>query len=166
MATLTLGILLKLLQSMNSHTSYQRPPFFAPPGHWNRASPFYSQFALPHHGFYVQLSDSLNSTYVSLSDRDTDLILTNRLQLGQFVYLDWFVFDSPLDSIATNVRPIAMRHPFIGTTETLIAQILPSRNGFVIQPVSNFDPSRDPIGTYLLRTGKKEMDSGLSKYCC
>ncbi|KAL2515555.1 uncharacterized protein Fot_29526 [Forsythia ovata] len=155
MATLTPGILLKLLQSMNSHTSHRRPPFPAPPGHWNRVGPFYSQFALAHHGFYVELSDSLNSTYVSLSDQDTDLILTNRLQLGQFVHLDRFIFDYPPVSIASNVRPIAGRHPFIGTSEPLIAWILPSRNGFVIQPVSNFDPSGDPIGAYLSRTRRK-----------
>ncbi|KAL2460438.1 Plant protein of unknown function (DUF936) [Abeliophyllum distichum] len=111
MATLTPGILLKLLQFKSS-----RPLFPAPPGHWNRVDPFYNRFVLAHHGFYVQLSDSLNSTYVSLLDRDTDLILTNWLQLGQ--------------------------------------------NGFVIQHVLDSDPFGDPIRAYLMRTGKKEADSG------
>ncbi|KAL2542810.1 Plant protein of unknown function (DUF936) [Abeliophyllum distichum] len=137
------------------HTSHPRPPFLAPLGHWNRAGPFYSRFTLPHHDFYVQLSDSLNSTY-----RDTDPILTNRLQLGQFVYLDQFIFDSPSVPLAANVRPIARCNPFIGTPEPLIAHILPSRNGFVIQHVSDSDHSGDPIGAYLSRTRKKEADSG------
>ncbi|KAL2484862.1 Plant protein of unknown function (DUF936) [Abeliophyllum distichum] len=93
MATLTPRILLKLLQSMNSHTSHWRPPFLAPP------------------------------------DRDTDLKLTNQLQLGQFVHLDLFVFDSPSVPIAANMRPIVVRHLSIRTPEPLIAQISPSRNG-------------------------------------
>ncbi|KAL2545756.1 Plant protein of unknown function [Forsythia ovata] len=161
MATLTPGILLKLLQSMNSHTKVtgdHRSPLLQVIGIVPALSTVDSLW--PHHGFYVQLSDSLNSTYVSLSDRDTDLILTNRLQLGQFVHLDRFVFDSPPVPIAVNVRPIAGRHPFIGTPEPLIARISPSRNGFVIQPVSDSDPSGDPIGAYLSRTGKKEADTG------
>ncbi|CAI9765927.1 unnamed protein product [Fraxinus pennsylvanica] len=161
MATLTPGILLKLLQSMNSHTRVtgdHRSPLLQVIGIVPGLSAADSLW--PHHGFYVQLSDSINSTYVSLSDRDTDLILTNRLQLGQFVHLDRFVFDSPPVPVAVNVRPIAGRHSFVGTPEPLIARISPSRNGFVIQPVSDSDFSGDPIAAYLSRTGKKEADSG------
>ncbi|CAI9779818.1 unnamed protein product [Fraxinus pennsylvanica] len=161
MATLTPGIVLKLLQSMNSHTKVtgdHRSPLLQVVGIVPALSAADSLW--PHHGFYVQLSDSINSTYVSLSDRDTELILTNRLQLGQFVHLDRFVFDSSPVPVAINVRPIAGRHPFIGTPELLIARISPSRNGFVIQPVSHSDPSGDPIAAYLSRTGKKEEDSG------
>lgn len=161
MATLTPGILLKLLQSTNSHTKVtgdHRSPLLQVVGIVPALSSADSLW--PHHGFYVQLSDSINSTYVSLSDRDTELILTNRLQLGQFVHLDRFVFDSSPFPVAINVRPVAGRHSFIGTPEPLIARISPSRNGFVIQPVSDSDPSGDPIAAYLSRTGKKEADSG------
>lgn len=162
MATLTPGILLKLLQSMNSHTRVtgdHRSPLLQVIGIVPALSAADSLW--PHHGFYVQLSDSINSTYVSLSDRDTDLILTNRLQLGQFVHLDRFIFDSPPVPVAVNVRPIAGRHSFVGTPEPLIARISPSRNGFVIQPVSDSDFSGNPIAAYLSRTGKKDADSGL-----
>ncbi|XP_019151277.1 PREDICTED: uncharacterized protein LOC109148017 isoform X2 [Ipomoea nil] len=96
MATLTPGILLKLLQSMNTNvrvTGDHRSPLLQVVGIVPALSTSDSLWA--HNGFYVQLSDSLNSTYVSLSDRDTDLILTNRLQLGQFLHVDRFVFDSP-----------------------------------------------------------------------
>lgn len=102
----------------------------------------------PNHGFYVQLSDSLNSTYVSISERDNDLILTNRLQLGQFMYIDRFEFDSPFPCVS-GIRPIAGRHPFVGSPEPLIARISASKREFVIQPVSDSDPSLDPIAMYL-----------------
>lgn len=102
----------------------------------------------PNHGFYVSLSDSINSTYVSLSDRDTDLILTNRLQLGQFVYVDKFEFDTPVPR-ASGVRPIAGRHPFVGSPEQLIARISSTKREFVIQTASDSDASGDPIAAYL-----------------
>ncbi|KAI3522917.1 hypothetical protein L1887_00969 [Cichorium endivia] len=107
----------------------------------------------PNHGFYVSLSDSINSTYVSLSDRDTDLILTNRLQLGvellgQFVYVDKFKFDTPVPRVS-GVRPIASRHPFVGSPEQLIARISSTKREFVIQIASDSDASGDPIAAYL-----------------
>ncbi|KAA8523080.1 hypothetical protein F0562_009503 [Nyssa sinensis] len=102
----------------------------------------------PNRGFYVQLSDSLNSTYVSLSDHDTDLILTNRLQLGQFVYVDRLDFDSPVPR-ACGIRPIAGRHQFVGSPEPLITRVSASKREFVIQPVSDSDQSVDPIAAYL-----------------
>ncbi|KAL3628128.1 hypothetical protein CASFOL_027174 [Castilleja foliolosa] len=159
MATLTPGILLRLLQSMNTSTKVSgdhRSPLLQVIGIVPALSAADSLW--PHHGFYVQLSDSLNSTYVSLSDRDTDLILTNRLQLGQFVHLDRLLFESPPVPTPVNLRPIAGRHPFIGSPEPLIARISPSKNGFVIQPVSDSaDPSDDPIAAYLSMAGKKEI---------
>ncbi|KAL2455753.1 Plant protein of unknown function [Forsythia ovata] len=118
MATLTPGILLKLLQSMNSHTKVtdnHRYSLLQVIGIVPALSTVDSLW--PHHDFYVQLFDSLSSTYVSLSDRDTDVILTNWLQLCQFVHLDRFIFDSPPVSIAANVCPIVRRHPFIGTPD-------------------------------------------------
>ncbi|GFP94939.1 hypothetical protein PHJA_001638300 [Phtheirospermum japonicum] len=160
MATLTPGILLRLLQSMNTATKVSgdhRSPLLQVIGIVPALSAADSLW--PHHGFYVQLSDSLNSTYVSLSDRDTDLILTNRLQLGQFVHLDRLLFESPPVPTPVNLRTIAGRHPFIGSPEPLIARISPSKNGFVIQPVSDSDdPSADPIAAYLSRAGKKEIE--------
>lgn len=114
----------------------------------------------PNHGFYVSLSDSVNSTYVSLSERDTDLILANRLQLGQFVYVDRFEFDSPVPRVS-GVRPIAGRHPFVGTPEQLIARISTTKREFVIQTASDSDASADPISTAFLSTNNKfdDLDS-------
>ncbi|KAL5711496.1 hypothetical protein ACHQM5_021944 [Ranunculus cassubicifolius] len=144
MASLTPGILLKLLQSMNSDTKLLGEhrsvllqiigivPALAGRDLW------------PNHGFYVQLSDSSNSTYVSLSERDNDLILTNRLQLGQFCYVDKLDFDSPVPRVS-GIRPVAGRHPFVGSPEPVVAKISGSKRGFVIQPVND----NDPISAYI-----------------
>ncbi|CAK7334876.1 unnamed protein product [Dovyalis caffra] len=155
MASLTPGILLKLLQSMNSSarvTGDHRSPLLQVIG----IVPALAGSDLwPNQGFYVQLSDSLNSTYVSLSERDTDLILTNRLQLGQFVYVDRFDFDSPVPRVS-GIRPIAGRHPFVGTPEPLITRISASKREFVIQPVADSEYSVDPIAVYLSNNKKCE----------
>ncbi|KAL2924684.1 Transcription factor HRS1 [Bienertia sinuspersici] len=174
MATLNPGILLKLLQSMNTNTK--------PTGEHRSALlqvvgilPTLSSNSLssnnsnnnnnsnnldlwPNHGFLLQLSDSKNSTYVSLSDRDTDLILSNRIQLGQFVYLDRFAFDPafPLP-YATGIRPVAGRHPFIGSPEPLTIRVSKEKRDFVIQPVSDSNDSIDPILS-ILQKKKKEKE--------
>ncbi|KAF6142989.1 hypothetical protein GIB67_041057 [Kingdonia uniflora] len=146
MASLTPGILLKLLQSMNSNTKVagiHRSVLVQVIGIVPAGLDLFS----PNHGFFVQLSDSINSTYVSLSERDNQLILSNRLQLGQFAYIDRLDFDSPVPRVST-IRPVVGRHPFLGTPQLLIARISPSKSGagFLIQPVSDSDP--DPISAY------------------
>ncbi|KAF8088928.1 hypothetical protein N665_0526s0001, partial [Sinapis alba] len=149
MASLAPGILLKLLQCMNSNTR--------PTGDHRSAIlqvtgivPALAGSDLgPNQGFYVQISDSLNSTYVCLSERDTDLILTNRLQLGQFIYLERLEFSTPVPR-AAGIRPVAGRHAFVGTPEPLIARVAPgSKRDFVIQPVPDSEYSLDPIAVYL-----------------
>ncbi|XP_027917331.1 uncharacterized protein LOC114176481 [Vigna unguiculata] len=146
MASLTPGILLKMLQAMNTNTrvtgDHRSPllqvigivPALAGSDLWSNQ------------GFYLNLSDSLNSTYVLLSHPDTDLILSNRLQLGQFVHVDRFQFDSPLPSVSA-IRPLAGRHPFLGTPEPLVARISPSTRHFLIQPLPDSD--LDPLSLYL-----------------
>ncbi|XP_050214989.1 uncharacterized protein LOC126666072 [Mercurialis annua] len=148
MASLTPGILLKLLQSMNSTTRVtgdHRSPLLQVTGIVPAlaGSDLYSS-----QGFYVQLSDSLNSTYISLSDRDTDLILSNKLQLGQFVYVERLEFGSPVPRVC-GIRPIPGRHTFVGTPQPLIARISDSKREFVVQPVDNSEYTVDPIAVYL-----------------
>ncbi|KAG5153513.1 hypothetical protein JHK82_011482 [Glycine max] len=152
MASLTPGILLKMLQAMNTNTrvtgDHRSPllqvigivPALAGSDLWSNQ------------GFYLNLSDSVNSTYVLLSHPDTDLILSNRLQLGQFVHVDRFHFDSPLPSVS-NLRPLAGRHPFLGTPEPLIARISPSTRHFLIQPLS--DSELDPLSLLSLNNNNK-----------
>ncbi|XP_061362175.1 uncharacterized protein LOC133305929 [Gastrolobium bilobum] len=148
MASLTPGILLKMLQAMNSNTrvtgDHRSPllqvigivPALAGSDLWSNQ------------GFYLNLSDSLNSTYVLLSHPDTDLILSNRLQLGQFIHVDRFHFDSPLPSVS-NIRPLPGRHNnFLGSPEPLVARMSPSNRHFIIQPLSDSD-SDDPLPLHL-----------------
>ncbi|XWS26904.1 hypothetical protein CRYUN_Cryun26dG0070100 [Craigia yunnanensis] len=148
MASLTPGILLKLLQSMNSPTRVTGDHRSALLQVIGIVPALAGSDLWPNDGFYVQLSDSLNSTYVSLSERDTELILSNRLQLGQFVHVDRFHFDSPVPCVS-GIRPIAGRHPFVGSPDPLIARISSSKRDFVIQPVSDSEYSVDPIAVYL-----------------
>ncbi|KAK8919334.1 hypothetical protein KSP39_PZI021591 [Platanthera zijinensis] len=120
MATLTPGVLLTLLQSMNSDSKplgEHRSAVLQVTGVVPAPSSAVSSDDLwPSHGFYLQLSDSVHSTYVSLSGRDADP------QLGQLVHLDRLHFDLPVPR-ATGLRPISSpRHcPFLGTPEPLIA---------------------------------------------
>ncbi|XVE98221.1 hypothetical protein REPUB_Repub03eG0087100 [Reevesia pubescens] len=166
MASLTPGILLKLLQSMNSPTRVTGDHRSALLQVIGIVPALAGSDLWPNHGFYVQLSDSLNSTYVSLSERDTELILSNRLQLGQFVYVDRFHFDSPVPRVS-GIRPIAGRHPFLGSPDPLIARISSSKRDFVIQPVSESEYSVDPIAVYLsnkkLETPTENKDSKIEK---
>ncbi|XP_074269126.1 uncharacterized protein LOC141592390 [Silene latifolia] len=153
MATLTPGILLKLLQSINTNTKptgEHRSPLLqvtailpALPSSSSTTTTATTPLELwPNHGFIVQLSDSKNSTYVTLSDRDTDLILSNRLQLGQFVYLDRFVFDPYSDCplpVVSGLRPVPGRHPFVGSPERLGVRFADagSSRDFMIFPVED-----------------------------
>ncbi|KAI5080030.1 hypothetical protein GOP47_0005509 [Adiantum capillus-veneris] len=137
MASPNPGILLKLLQYMNSdvrvageHRSVLLQvigivPALAGSELW------------PNQGFYIKVSDSSHATYVSLSDEDNDLILNDRLQLGQFVYVEKLESGSPVPRVV-GIRPLPGRHPCVGNPEDLIARAAPSlQNGFVIQSASN-----------------------------
>ncbi|XP_038880163.1 uncharacterized protein LOC120071841 [Benincasa hispida] len=144
MASLTPGILLKLLQAMNSNTRVTGDHRSALLQVIGIVPALAGSELWPNRGFYIQLSDSLNSTYVSLSDRETDLILSNRLHLGQFVYVDRFEFDTPIPRVC-GIRPIPGRQASVGSPELLIARMSASKREFVIQPVTESDQSADPI---------------------
>ncbi|XP_047339598.1 uncharacterized protein LOC124943077 [Impatiens glandulifera] len=74
---------------------------------------------LPKHGFYVKVSDSSHSIYVSLPFEQDDLVLSNKIQLGQFIYVDQLDPGSPVP-VVKGAKPIPGRHPFIGTPEPLM----------------------------------------------
>ncbi|KAJ0975425.1 hypothetical protein J5N97_017390 [Dioscorea zingiberensis] len=143
MATLTPGVLLKLLQSMNSNAKISGE---------HRSSvlqvigivpvPGGADDLWPARGFYIQLSDSLNSTYVSLSDPDADAILSSRSQLGQLVHVARLHPAHPVPR-ASGVRliPPGRPLPFAGRPEPLLARSDPSRpDGFLIQPAPDSAP--------------------------
>lgn len=72
----------------------------------------------PKHGFYVKISDSSHSIYASLPFDQDDLILSNKIQLGQFMYVDKLEPGSPVP-IIKGAKPIPGRHPLVGTPEPI-----------------------------------------------
>ncbi|XP_062025463.1 uncharacterized protein LOC133741745 [Rosa rugosa] len=125
MASLTPGVLLKLLQSMNSNIKV-RGEYRSVLLQVISIVPALSGSELwPNQGFFVKVSDSSHSTYVSLSKEDSELILNNKLQLGQFFYVDRVEAGTPVP-ILEGVRPVPGRHPFVGNPKDLMQMVEPS----------------------------------------
>lgn len=140
MASLTPGVLLKLLQSMDSDTKVtgeHRSAVLQVIGIVPALTASTADDLWPSHGFYLQLSDSVHSTYVSLSSHDADSILSSRAQLGQLVHVDRLISSSPVPK-AEGLRPVpsSRPHPFIGSPEQLVVHSSPTGPGFIIQPAS------------------------------
>ncbi|KAJ1410487.1 hypothetical protein SESBI_21988 [Sesbania bispinosa] len=102
MANLVPGVLLKLMQHMNTDVKIAGGELF------------------PNQGFYLKVSDSSHATYVSLPDEHDDLILSDKIQLGQFVFVDRLEAASPVP-ILHGVRPVPGRHACVGTPEDIVA---------------------------------------------
>ncbi|KAL5217788.1 hypothetical protein ABZP36_018472 [Zizania latifolia] len=125
MASLTPGILLKVLKNINSDVKvcgeYRSillqvisiVPAITGSELW------------PDHGFFVKVSDSSHSTYVSLSKEDNELILSNKLQLGQFIYIEKVQSSIPVP-VLVGVRPVPGRNPCIGNPKDLMQMSTPS----------------------------------------
>lgn len=120
MATLAPGILLKLLDGMNlgvkptnEHRSSLLQVTDIVPADLDEKDLW------PKHGFYIKVSDSSHSIYVSLPFEQDDLVLSNKMQLGQFIYVDKLEPGSPVP-IAKGAKPLPGRHPLVGTPEPLM----------------------------------------------
>lgn len=74
---------------------------------------------LPKHGFYIKVSDSSQSIYAALPLDQNDLVLSNKIQLGQFIYVDRLKTGTPVP-IMLGVKPLPGRHPFMGTPEPIV----------------------------------------------
>ncbi|GJW10645.1 hypothetical protein Tco_1576472, partial [Tanacetum coccineum] len=123
MANLTPGVLLKLLQHMNTDVKVS--------GSEHRSSLLQVISIVPalsgdqlfqnHQGFYLKVSDSSHATYVSLPDENVDLILSDKIQLGQYVHVDRLESATPVP-ILHGVRPVpGGRHPCVGTPQDIVA---------------------------------------------
>ncbi|KAH7425040.1 hypothetical protein KP509_11G037300 [Ceratopteris richardii] len=140
MATLSPGILMKLVQHINSdvkvageHRSVMLQVIGIVPALTG------GDELWPNKGFYIKVSDSMHATYVSLCEEDNDLIFSDKLQLGQFVYVD------KLESTPGNhgktviprvmgIRPLQGRHPCIGNPEDLVPQEMPATTSVLSDP--------------------------------
>ncbi|KAF8393757.1 hypothetical protein HHK36_019955 [Tetracentron sinense] len=146
MATLVPGVLLKLLQHMNTDVKVAGE---------HRSSLLQVISIVPalaggelfsNQGFYLKVSDSSHATYVSLPDEHDDLILSDKLQLGQFIHIERLEAASPVP-ILRGVRPVPGRHPCVGIPEDLIAtHSLGFLNGSVSKPTEKVKPISNRIG--------------------
>ncbi|ONK75133.1 uncharacterized protein A4U43_C03F13710 [Asparagus officinalis] len=125
MASLTPGVLIKLLKNidtnikiMGEHRSILLQVISIVPA-------ITGSELWPDHGFFIKISDSSHSTYVSLSKDDNELILSNKLQLGQFIYVDKVEAGTPVP-VLVGVRPIPGRNPCIGNPKDLMNMLVPS----------------------------------------
>ncbi|XP_010498886.1 PREDICTED: uncharacterized protein LOC104776501 [Camelina sativa] len=75
---------------------------------------------LPKQGFFIKVSDSSHSIYVSLPSDQDDVVLSNKMQLGQFIYVDRLDPGTPVP-VMKGARPIPGRHPLLGTPEPLMS---------------------------------------------
>ncbi|XP_039118302.1 uncharacterized protein LOC120254231 [Dioscorea cayenensis subsp. rotundata] len=125
MASLTPGVLLKLLQNMHSDVKVCGEYRSVLLQVISIVPALTGSELWPNHGFFVKVSDSSRSTYVSLSKDDNELILANKLQLGQFIYVDRVEAGTPVP-ILIGVRPVPGRNPFIGTPKDLMHMVVPS----------------------------------------
>lgn len=120
MATLVPGVLLKLLQHMNSDVKVageHRSSLLQVVG----IVPALANGDLfPNQGFYLKVSDSSHASYVSLPGENVDLILSDKIQLGQYIHVERLESASPVP-VLRGVKPVPGRHPCVGSPEDLFA---------------------------------------------
>jgi hypothetical protein len=142
MASLTPGVLLKLLRSINSNVRV-RGEYRSVLLQVISIVPALSGSELwPNQGFFIKVSDSSHSTYVSLSKEDNELILNNKLKLGQFFYVDRVEAGTPVPTLS-GVRPVAGRNPFIGNPKDLMQMLVPSEGPVPVNDGVNSSKPRE-----------------------
>ncbi|XP_042481939.1 uncharacterized protein LOC122062391 [Macadamia integrifolia] len=120
MASLVPGVLLKLLQHMNTNVKVAGEHRSSLLQVVSIVPALTGGELFPNQGFYLKVSDSSHATYVSLPDEHDDLILSDKLQLGQFIHVERLEAASPVP-ILRGVKPVPGRHPCVGSPEDLVA---------------------------------------------
>ncbi|KAK8548297.1 hypothetical protein V6N13_054902 [Hibiscus sabdariffa] len=120
MANLVPGVLLKLLQHMNTDVKVAGEHRSSLLQVVSIVPALAGGELFPNQGFYLKVSDSSHATYVSLPDEHDDLILSDKIQLGQFIHVDRLESASPIP-ILRGVRPVPGRHPCVGSPEDIVA---------------------------------------------
>ncbi|KHN49061.1 hypothetical protein glysoja_031272 [Glycine soja] len=117
MASLTPGVLSKLLDNAGSKvTAPHRQALLQVTEIVPRLS---STSPLQSRGYFLKLSDSLHSAYVSVPDADADLISAGKLNLGQFVYVTRLDAASPVP-LVRGLNPLPKRRPCVGNPIELV----------------------------------------------
>lgn len=120
MATLVPGVLLKLLQHMNTDVKIAGEHRSSLLQVVSIVPALAGGELFPNQGFYLKVSDSSHATYVSLPDEQHDLILSDKIQLGQFLHVERLEVASPVP-ILRGVRLVPGRHPCLGSPEDIVA---------------------------------------------
>ncbi|KAL8491819.1 hypothetical protein ACS0TY_023434 [Phlomoides rotata] len=157
MATLIPGVLLKLLQHMNTDVKVAGEHRSSLLQVVSIVPALAGGELFPNQGFYLKVSDSSHATYVSLPDEHDDLILSDKIQLGQFVHVERLEASSPVP-ILRGVRPVPGRHPCVGTPEDIVATHslgFLNNNGTSSSGSKSVDKSRS--GSKLSNVGVKDV---------
>eukprot|EP00250_Pteridium_aquilinum_P013676 c21498_g1_i1 orf=717-3293(+) len=79
----------------------------------------------PKLGFHVRVSDASHSMYVSLSSEhdDSELVLSGKLQLGQFLHVERLEPGSPFPHLV-GIKPVSVRNPSASNPEELAARVV------------------------------------------
>jgi hypothetical protein len=150
MATLTPGVLLKLLQHMNSDVKVTGEHRSALLQVISIVPALAGSELWPNQGFYIKVSDSSHATYVTLAEEHDDLILSDKLQLGQFIHVDRLEAGSPVP-LLRGVRPLAGRHQCVGNPEDLIATVVTTAASSYRTSTSSRDHAAAAIHPDLIR---------------
>ncbi|KAJ4711720.1 DUF936 domain-containing protein [Melia azedarach] len=123
MASLTPGVLSKLLENAgNKHvkvTGEHRSALLQV----IEIVPSLDEDPFRSRGFFLKLSDSLHSAYVSISHEDIDLIFSDKIQLGQFVYVSRFDLGSSVP-VVCGLKVVPRRRPCVGSPKDLVSSDL------------------------------------------
>ncbi|XP_009792715.1 uncharacterized protein LOC107808967 isoform X2 [Nicotiana tabacum] len=128
MASLTPGILLKLLQHLDDKQTKVAGEHRSALLQVISIVPSLDDDPWKSRGFYLRVSDSQHSAYVSVSEDDVELILSDKIQLGQFIHVTRLDSGSPVP-VLRGIKPVPKRRPCVGDPKDLISSdFLTARN--------------------------------------
>ncbi|KAL7119121.1 hypothetical protein ACP275_02G043600 [Erythranthe tilingii] len=121
----------------------------------------------PNRGFFLKVSDSSHALYASLSDEQNELILSNKLKLGQLIHVSKLENSHPVP-LLRGVTPIPGRRRCEGNPQDIVSQSNLSK----LLEASAFDSAVVEKGVILEKkiSGSKSThynssDSETSSYC-
>lgn len=130
MASLTPGVLSKLLASVGNKDAKVNGEHRSVLLQVIEILPSLGDDPLQSRGFFLKVSDSSHCAYVSISEGDFDLIYSDKIQLGQFVYVGWLDSGSPLP-VLRGLKPVPRRRAGAGNTKDMVSSDLVLLNGNV-----------------------------------
>lgn len=121
MANLTAGVLFRLLQVMGvedyDHDDCRKPVLLQ----MRSIIPALAEGDLSlNQGFFLKVCDSSHEMYVSFSQEQDGMILSNKLQLGQLMYVEKLEAAYPVPMLE-GIRPVPGRHPCDGEPADLVS---------------------------------------------